>query len=1123
VDVGAWLRGLGLERYEQAFRDNDVDAEVLPELTAEDLIGLGIGSIGHRRKLLATIAALRASEVPPSRSADVHPAPSPAMPPPAAGAERRQLTVMFADLVGSTALASRLDPEEMRDLLRGYQNTVAGEVARFGGHVAKFLGDGVLCYFGWPRADEHDAERAVRAGLAITAAVPAIRAPDGEPLAARVGIATGLVVVGELIGDGAAREEEVVGATPNLAARLQALAEPGTVVVAPATRRLVQGLFELDDLGPRVFKGIAEPVRAARVLRESAADSRFEARHTRALAPIVGRDHELALLLDRWRQAEAGEGQGVLLVGEAGIGKSRLVQALPDALGDRPHTPLRHQCSPYHADSTLWPLVRQLRQAAGLEPGETPERQLDKLEVLLARGTERPDRVAPLIVALLGIEPGGRYPSLGLTPRQQRARTLEALTDQLLGLARRRPVLCVFEDVHWADPTTLELVEQALDRIADAPVLMLLTSRPDRQPALSGHPHVTRLALNRLGRAPTEAMVAGLTGGRAIPREVLDHITARADGVPLFVEEMTKAVLEAAPLRAEGDGYALAGPLPALAVPASLHDSLMARLDRVPGVKEVAQAASCIGREFGHGLLAAVASLPEAELERALERLVAAELVFRRGATPEASYTFKHALVRDAAYASLLTSRRRELHARIAALLEQRWPETAAAQPEVLAHHHAEAGAVGRAVPYLLEAGRRALDRSALAEAVAHLGRGIGLISGLPPSHERSRTELEFREALGTAQMAHKGWPAPEVRAALEPARELCRALGETDRLVSVLWGLWFNAAVGADYPRAFRVVGEMLADGAGGRSALAVLGHCAAAVTCGWTGRFLEAGRHAEKVSELHDPAEHGSLVRLTNHDPQCTTLVWWSHDLWMLGYPDQAVRVFEQQLALARHHGHPFNLCHGLMYGAATFAYRREPERQLAYLDEAVALVAEYDLPWLFTVGSLWRAFAAYELGRIDEALALSRSGLASWGGASDRAMKPYRIALLALCLGHSGRPGEALAQIEDALDRAERTEDKGQLAELWRIKGELLLILDRPDEAEAERCFEEAIRVAVGQGAKGWELRVATSLAGLWRRQGKAERARELLAPVYAWFTEGFDTPDLRDARALLDELR
>ncbi len=676
MDVGAWLRGLGLDRYEPVFRDNEIDAEVLPRLTGDDLKDMGVTVVGHRRKLLDAIDALRVGgKAPPSRGgeAETGPAPSPALATSAPQAERRQLTVVFVDLVGSTALSARLDPEELRQVLRAHQDVVAGEIVRYGGHVAKFLGDGVLAYFGWPRAHEDAAERAVQAALAVVGGVGRLPAPAGEPLAARVGVATGLVVVGDLLGEGAAREEAVVGETPNLAARLQALAGPGEVVIAPSTRRLVGRLFELETLEPTTLKGLAAPVAAFRVVAEGRAESRFEARHAGTVVPLVGRRQELELLLDRWRRARSGEGQVVLLSGEPGIGKSRLVEALREATRGGGRAGLRYQTSPHHTDSALRPVIRQLERAAGLVRGDALEVRLDKLEALLGRAVPDPRGPAALLAPLLGLDGSARYPTQDLTPQQRKARTLQALVDQLEGLARREPVLVLLEDLRWLDPTTRELFDLVVERLQRLPVLLVATFRPELSAPWTGFPHVTLLALNRLARGEAAALVDAVAGGRALPAVVAEAILERTEGVPLFVEELTKAVLESGPPQGMEDGHRLGAP-PPLAIPCTLQDSLAARLDRLASAKPVAQVGAAIGREFSFKLLAAVAGLGESALAEALEELVGSGLAFRRGSPPEASYTFKHALVQDAAYHSLLKARRQQLHARIAAAMETEFP-----------------------------------------------------------------------------------------------------------------------------------------------------------------------------------------------------------------------------------------------------------------------------------------------------------------------------------------------------------------------------------------------------------------------------------------------------------------
>jgi class 3 adenylate cyclase len=645
VDIAAWLRDVGLERYAQAFLEHDIRADVLADLTETDLEKLGV-SLGDRKRFLKAIAALRiASSADSAKSDQVARSTPRAFA--AREAERRQLTVLFCDLVGSTELSSRLDPEQMREVIGAYQASVAEVVRRWDGYVARDMGDGALVYFGWPQAHEDDAERAVCAGLELVQTVASLRPAASPVLQTRVGIATGHVVVGDLGSWG--DRDSVVGETPNLAARLQSLAEPGAVVISQATRRLVGGLFELHDLGSQRLKGFAKPLAVWRVSGESKAEGRFEARHTTGLTPLVGRSHDLGILLERWAWARDGDGQVVLLSGEPGIGKSRLVREVRERLTGEPHIRLLYQCSPHHTTSPLHPVIEQLERAAGFERDDSPENKLDKLEALLARGTDRLDEAVPLIAALLGIHIGDRYTLPELSPQRQKQLTLEALADQLGGLSAERPVLLVYEDIHWIDPTSLELLGLVVERIQRLPVLAVITFRPEFQTPWSAQPHVSALTLTRLGRRDGAAMVDRMVGGKTLPDEVSAQIAKKTDGVPLFVEELTKTVLESGLLKDAGDCYELFGPLPPLAIPATLQDSLMARLDRLGPVKEVARIGAAIGHEFSHTLLAAVARWSDAELQTAIDQLVASELIFRRGAPPGAAYSFKHALVQDAA------------------------------------------------------------------------------------------------------------------------------------------------------------------------------------------------------------------------------------------------------------------------------------------------------------------------------------------------------------------------------------------------------------------------------------------------------------------------------------------
>ena len=727
------------QQYSQRFAENDIDFSVLPYLTDPDLEKLGV-SLGHRRKILAAIAEL--PRVASSKHAKVD---GVVEPKPQDTAERRQVTVMFSDLVGSTALSARMDPEDLREVISAYQKCVAETVGRFGGFVAKYMGDGVLVYFGYPQAHEDDAERAVRAGLELVAAVGDLK--THAPLQTRVGIATGLVVVGDLIGSGA--EQAIVGETPNLAARLQGVAEPNSVVVAESTRKLVGNLFELEDLGAKDLKGISGPVRAWAALRASSVESRFEALHTSGLTALVGREEELELLLRRWSKVEAGEGQVVLLSGEAGIGKSRLTAALLERLTSEAHTRLRYFCSPQHADSAFYPIIRQMERAAGIAHDDALPTKLDKLDAMLAQSSTSTHDAA-LFAEMLSLPNDGRYPPLDLDPQRRRQRTLEALNLQMEVLSRANPVLMIVEDVHWSDPTSLEAFGRAVDRVASHRVLLLVTFRPEFEPPWTGRPYVTFVAINRLGDRDIAAMIDGVTGNKLIPSNIRRDIIERTDGIPLFVEEMTKAVLEAESQGA-AEHLAAAVPSPALAVPASLHASLMARLDRLGPAREVAQIGAAVGREFSHALLAAVIPKPEADLRSALDRLIDAGLLFRQGVPPHATYLFKHALVQDAAYGTLLREPRRALHARIAETLEGRFADIAESQPELLARHYTEAGLIEKAVSFWGTAGQRSMARSALVEGAEQLKRALDQIATLPATPDLRREEIKLEVAFANA------------------------------------------------------------------------------------------------------------------------------------------------------------------------------------------------------------------------------------------------------------------------------------------------------------------------------------------------------------------------------------
>jgi class 3 adenylate cyclase len=791
--IADWLKQLGMQEYIQQFAENDIDFAILSTLTDQDLEKMGVTSLGHRRRLLHGIANLKGVEK-AAPAINVAVAPS-AAPRPTESAERRQVTVLFSDLVGSTALSARMDPEDLHEVISAYQKCIAEVVRRFGGFVAKYLGDGVLVYFGYPEAHEDDAERAVRAGLELIAAVGALKTPAS--LQTRVGIATGLVVVGDLIGSGEAQERGIVGETPNLAARLQGIAEPNTAVIAEGTRRLLGSLFELKDLGARDLKGVAGQMRAWVVLRASTVESRFAALHASGLTALVGREEETELLLRRWSRAKSGEGQVVLLSGEAGIGKSRLTAALVESLAPESHGRLRYFCSPQHTDSAFYPIIGQMARAAGLAHDDSAKTKLDKLDALLAQTTTSVEHAA-LFAEVLSLLNDGRYPSLDApTPEQRRQRTLEALTSQMETLARQNPVLMIFQDAHWADPTSLEVFSRCVDQIAALRVLLIVTFRPEFEPPWIGRPYVTALTLNRLPQREVGAIIDRVVGNKLLPANIRQDISERSDGIPLFIEEMTKAVLEA-----ESDDAAhqtiAATPSPARAVPASLHASLMARLDRLGAAKEVAQVGAAIGREFSHALLAAVARKQDAQLQSALDRLIEAGLLFRQCVPPHARYLFKHALVQDAAYGTLLREPRRALHARIVETVEGQFSDIAASEPELLAHHCTEAGLIEKAALLWGKAGQRSVERSALVEAVAQLTRALDQITTLPSTPALRREEIKLQVALITPLLYVKGYAAPEVKEAAERAHlliEQAKAMGELLEdpllLFSTLYFLW--------------------------------------------------------------------------------------------------------------------------------------------------------------------------------------------------------------------------------------------------------------------------------------------------------------------------------------------
>jgi class 3 adenylate cyclase/predicted ATPase len=1056
--------------------------------------------------------------------------------------ERRQLTVMFCDVVDSTTLSARLDPEEWRAVVRGYQATCAGIIRRFDGHVAQYLGDGLLVYFGYPHAHEDDALRAVRAGLEIIDALEDRRRERGAErgltrgaaeIRVRIGIHTGLVVVGE-IGEGGRRELLALGETPNLAARLQALAAPDTLVISAATHRLITGLIDARDLGLHSLKGFSTPVRVYQVQGESGVRTRLEAGGAVGLTPLVGREEEVAFLRRRWEQVTEGHGQVVLLDGEPGIGKSRLVQVLTEFLATEAYVRIEWRCSPYHQSSALHPVIDQLRRLLRFERGETSEERLEKLERMLAqRGLALPETV-PFIATLLSLPLPERYPPPALDPQRLKQRILETLVAWLKQEAQRAPVLLIVEDLHWVDPSTLELLGLLVERLAEERLFRLLTYRPDFHaswPMLSNMAHLT---LSRLARRQVEEMVESIAGRQGLPAAVVQQVVAKTDGVPLFVEELTKTVLEAGrqvgtpavstPRSADSESN------PTLAIPTTLHDSLMARLDRLATVKEVAQLGATLGREFGYELIEAVSPLDPAGLQQALAKLVDAELLYQRGQPPQARYIFKHALIQDAAYQSLLRSTRQRYHQQIARAIEERLPETIETQPELLAHHYSEAGLTEQALPYWQEAGQRAVQRSANVEAISHLRRGLALLRTLPGSPERARRELALLIALGVPLRATKGFGAPEVGEAYGRALELSKQSGEPSQLAAILRGLWEFHELRAEY-KTSRELGEQLL-GLAQRMrdpGLLVVAHDVLGDNLFWLGEFSASRSHLEQGIALYDVRQHQSHAFLYGYDCGVACLSFAAWTLWFLGYPDQALRSVERALSLAREQAHPFSIALALTFAAYLHHFRQEYRRVRQLATEVLRMSTEPDFLMWSGMGTIIQGWVLAKEGEGAEAIAKIQQGMIDWRAAGQELERPHFLGLLAEAHEMVDQLQQGLHALAEARSEADKTGEAFWDAELYRLHGELSIRIGAQaggagngGGGSPEESFLKAIEIARRQGAKSLELRAVMSLSRLWRRQGRKDEARQMLAAIYAWFTEGHDTPDLRDAKALLEEL-
>jgi class 3 adenylate cyclase/predicted ATPase len=1111
MQIAEWLQKLGMSEYAQRFAENRIDLSVLPDLTDQDLEKMGV-VLGDRRKILRAISLI-ASEAPavPQQATAVEERPR------QGSADRRQLTVMFCDLVGSTALSARFDPEDMREIIASYQRCCATAITKSGGFVAKYMGDGVLAYFGYPQAHEDDAERAVRSALSLTEAVPKLGTGHDLTLQVRIGIATGLVVVGDLIGEGDAQERGVVGDAPNLAARLQAVAEPGQVVISQSTRRLTAGLFQYRKLARVVLKGLADPVQAWHVLGPSTVLSRFDAQHEANLAPLVGREEELELLLRRWKEASQGEGRVAVLTGEPGIGKSRLTAALQERLQSLPHAEVRFFCSPHHTDSALYPIISQLEGAARFERSDAPAQKLVKLKTLLASSVPDQATEVALLAALLSIPTNGHHGWPEMSPQKRKEKMLEVLL--LRRVDQDQPVLMIFEDVQWIDPTTLELLTLTVERVPYMRMLLLISSRPEFTPPWPGYAHVTTISLTRLSRHEGAALIARTAAGKALPDEVTTQILARTDGVPLFVEELTKAVLESGLLQERDQDYVLGSPLLPLAIPTTLHASLMARLDRLGSVREVAQIGAALGRQFSHELLQAVAGMPERQLCDALEQLVRAELIFRRGAPPDGTYIFKHALVQDVAYASLLRANRQQLHARIGEAYETRFPEVERAQPELVAHHFTEAGLNDPAIEYWRRAGDLAMARSGHVEAIHHFSVALDLVAKRKKP-DCAAKELELCLKLGPALMMVKGTGSPEVRAIYTRAVAI-RAGEDGSAQFKALWGLYHYSMTSGNLSEAAVHAHDLLGLAERlGADDLILEGYHAEWAASLWCGELAIVDVDTQQGISSYDRTRHHALAfTFSGHDPGVCAHGSRAISMSLSGFPHQAMRLGADAVALARSLTHPYSLVTAISHSAIVLQIGRQGRSCVDLATELLELSQEHHFPVMLGAGMFFLGWANADGGDLGKGIALMEQGIARFTSGR-RLLQPYMRAVLASAKGDLGKLPDALELVDDALAETESTGERWWQAELYHLRGRLLVRRGQRDKVET--CFRQSIEISRRQRAKTLELGAATSLARLLADQGKRTEAHDLLAPIYDWFTEGFDTPVLREAKALLERL-
>ena len=1115
-DLADWLGRHGLGQYAQTFAEQNIDHSVLPDLTEDDLEKLGV-SLGHRKKLLRAIDADRAARQTRETTHSSHAGTEATSRVQHREAEFRQITVMFCDLVGSTQLAEQLDPEDLHKLIDAYRRECSTAIARYGGEVARYFGDGVMAFFGWPRAHEDDAVRAIHAALEIVSGVTKISGP--VILSCRVGVCSGPVIVGEIGNSTNSWSMDAVGETPNMAARLQTLAATNTVLISESTRRLVSAAFDLQDLGLQELKGVTEPLHVYLVLAAKNIASRFEAAHAGSLTPLVGRSTELSLLLDRWQKVKEGDGQVIILSGTPGVGKSRLLHELKSHVQQESPVLLHHQCSPYHSQSAFFPVIEQIEHAAQLTTREGDADKIAKLKAYLPHLTESPIDPALLIAKLLSIPLENHLELSGLTPQQIKNRTISTLVEMLLAFSIQGPTLCVFEDAHWLDPSTLELLEHFISRIDHARVLLIVSCRPEFRPAWITRANTTMHSLTRLSQTEVKTMIRDLLRGGSMPQPLLDQIVEKADGVPLFIEELTSSTLST-PLRTRGNFEHTTQPA-LLRVPETLSDALMERLDRVAPSRKLAQIAAVIGREFSHDLLSAASQIDEDDMQSALSLLEQADIIYRVGVSPFVRFAFKHVLLRDAIYNSLLRSKKQQIHADIAGILERDFPELAENQPEVLAFHYQEAGNHQQAIRCWFKSGQRALTHSANVEAIANLRKALRLASALPETPERIKQEIDIQLALGIPLIAVQGYASAETSEAFSRARTLCLQLGNIPEYFQALFGSWGNCWMCGKNDEALPMAEEFLSRSrALSDPVLLMVSHRVMGSTLLTIGDFQSSANHFEETIRLSPSKGKQSLYNLYVVEPQAASLLLLSWDLWFLGYPDQSLSRVSEALDLAQELGHPYTVAFAHYMTSVVHLLRGDAARAFESAEKSLAVSEEQRFSLYAILSRISRGRAVGDLGRLGEAKTEIALGIEEARRKGIGFMLLMMDSWLADMHARAGENAHALAIVEQALNSISDVTGRSWESELHRQRAQILLTLNPSRVGKAESHLKKSIEVARSQSAKSLELRAATSLAELWRTQGRPDEARALLEPICRWFNEGAETTDLRRALAALN---